>query len=92
MHVAQPKPRDRQGRPPVIPAGLAAARTRKDTGEKKRTEKDVEVWLSSASFYPVKEQDSTSLSDMNLCKQGLLPCMPLQWAAEAPCGPSVLAE
>ena len=47
MHVAQPKARDRQGRPPVIPAGLAVARARKDAGEKKRTEKDVEVWLSS---------------------------------------------
>ena len=43
MHVAQPKPRDRAGRPPVIPAGLAAQRTRKGAGEKKRTEKDVEV-------------------------------------------------
>ncbi len=43
MHVAQPKPRDRQGRPPVIPAGLAAQRARKDAGEKMRTEKDVEV-------------------------------------------------
>ena len=43
MHVAQPKPRDRQGRPPVIPTNLAAARARKDAGEKKRTEKDVEV-------------------------------------------------
>jgi len=43
MHVAQPKPRDRQGRPPVIPAGLEAARSRKDAGEKKRSEKDVEV-------------------------------------------------
>ncbi len=43
MHVAQPKPRDRQGRPPVIPAGLEAARARKDAGEKKRSEKDVEV-------------------------------------------------
>ena len=43
MHVAQPKPRDRQGRPPVIPPNLAAARARKDAGEKQRTEKDVEV-------------------------------------------------
>ena len=43
MHVAQPKPRDRQGRPPVIPAGLAAQRARRGAGEKRRTEKDVEV-------------------------------------------------
>ena len=43
MHVAQPKPRDRAGRPPVIPAGLAVQRARKGAGEKKRTEKDVEV-------------------------------------------------
>ena len=43
MHVAQPVPRDRQGRPPVIPASLAAQRVRRGAGEKKRTEKDVEV-------------------------------------------------
>ena len=53
MHVAQPKPRDRQGRPPVIPADLAAARARKDAGEKKRSEKDVEVGcLTSLSDVP----------------------------------------
>ena len=47
MHVAQPKPRDRQGRPPVIPPGLTAQRARKDSGEKMRTEKDVEVGCRS---------------------------------------------
>ena len=47
MHVAQPKPRDRQGRPAIIPPGLAVAHARKDAGEKKRTEKDVEVGQKS---------------------------------------------
>ena len=53
MHVAQPKPRDRQGRPPVIPAGLAATRARKDSGEKRRTEKDVEV---RPSYNPARQK------------------------------------
>ena len=52
MHVAQPAPRDRQARPPVIPASVAAARARAAAAPaaKKRTEKDLQVgWRASAS-------------------------------------------
>jgi hypothetical protein len=43
IHVAVPKPRDNASRPPVIPPGVAAARARRDAGEKRRTEKDLQV-------------------------------------------------
>ena len=43
MHVALPAPRDGVARPPVIPPGVAAARARRDAGEKKLTEKDLQV-------------------------------------------------
>ena len=43
MHVALPAPRDGVARPPVIPPGVAAARARRDAGEKKQTEKDLQV-------------------------------------------------
>lgn len=43
IHVAVPKARDGVARPPVIPPGVAAARARRDAGEKRRTEKDLQV-------------------------------------------------
>ena len=48
MHVAMPAPRDRLGRPPVIPASVAAARAHADASAaaaaaKLRTEKDLQV-------------------------------------------------
>ena len=49
MHVAMPAPRDGVARPPVIPPGVAAARARRDAGDKRRTEKDLQVWM--CSFY-----------------------------------------
>lgn len=56
MHVATPAPRDRQARPPVIPASVAAAQSRAAAVEsKKKTEKDLQVLLccnNSASFPP----------------------------------------
>ena len=45
MHVAMPAPRDGVTRPPVIPPGVAAARARRDAGDKRRTEKDLQVRL-----------------------------------------------
>ncbi len=43
MHVAVPVPRDGVARPPVIPPGVAAARARRDAGEKRKTEKDLQA-------------------------------------------------
>jgi hypothetical protein len=43
IHVAVPKPRGGSARPPVIPPGVAQARSRRDAGEKRRTEKDMQV-------------------------------------------------
>ena len=55
IHVAVPKPRDNASRPPVIPPGVAAARARRDAGENRRTEKDLQVrgragWLAGADW------------------------------------------
>lgn len=46
MHVALPAPRDRRGRPPVIPASVAGARVRAGAAAapKPRTEKDIQAW------------------------------------------------
>ena len=41
--AAQPKPRDGVSRPPVIPPGVAEARARRDAGDKRKTEKDLQV-------------------------------------------------
>jgi hypothetical protein len=49
IHVAVPKARDGVSRPPVIPRGVAAARARRDAGEKRRTEKDLQVCRSVGS-------------------------------------------
>lgn len=43
IHVAVPKARDGLARPPVIPPGVAEARARRAAGEKRRTEKDLQV-------------------------------------------------
>ncbi len=53
MHVAVPKPRAgaAKPRPPVIPAGVAEARARRDAGEKKRTEKDMQEQEGGAGVY-----------------------------------------
>ncbi len=62
MHVATPAPRDRQVRPPVIPASVAAAQSRAAAVEsKKKTEKDLQVlpcWNSSARSFPQPERAS----------------------------------
>ena len=43
IHVAMPKPRDTVSRPPVIPPGVEAARAKRALGDKRRTEKDMQV-------------------------------------------------
>lgn len=43
IHVAMPRARDGMARPPVIPPGVAAARARREAGEKRKTEKDLQA-------------------------------------------------
>lgn len=45
--AVQPKPRDGVSRPPVIPPGVAEARARRDAGDKRKTEKDLQVCVCS---------------------------------------------
>ncbi|KAI3431856.1 hypothetical protein D9Q98_010608 [Chlorella vulgaris] len=51
IHVAMPKARDGVSRPPVIPPGVAAARARRDAGERRRTEKDLQEEQGGAGVY-----------------------------------------
>lgn len=43
IHVAMPRARDGLARPPVIPPGVAEARARRDAGEKRKKEKDLQA-------------------------------------------------
>ncbi|KAL4419380.1 hypothetical protein ABPG77_002907 [Micractinium sp. CCAP 211/92] len=51
IHVAMPRARDGMARPPVIPPGVAAARARREAGEKRRTEKDLQEEQGGAGVY-----------------------------------------
>ncbi|MEW5300831.1 MAG: hypothetical protein WDW36_003731 [Sanguina aurantia] len=51
IHVAMPKQRDNTSRPPVIPAGVKEARARRDAGERKKTEKDMQEEHGGAGVY-----------------------------------------
>lgn len=51
LHVAMPKQRDAVSRPPCIPAGVEEARMRRDAGERKKTEKDLQEELGGAGVY-----------------------------------------
>lgn len=61
IHVAMPKQRDGVARPPVIPAGVAEARARRDAGERRRTEKDLQEENGGAGVYT---QDMRKLWDL----------------------------
>uniref|UniRef100_A0A6T5WPN0 Nucleolar GTP-binding protein 1 n=1 Tax=Picochlorum oklahomense TaxID=249345 RepID=A0A6T5WPN0_9CHLO len=51
LHVAMPKQRDAVSRPPCIPSGVEEARMRRDAGERKKTEKDLQEELGGAGVY-----------------------------------------
>ncbi|PRW33236.1 nucleolar GTP-binding isoform A [Chlorella sorokiniana] len=51
IHVAQPKARDGVSRPPVIPPGVAAARARREAGDKRKTEKELQEEQGGAGVY-----------------------------------------
>jgi nucleolar GTP-binding protein len=61
IHVSMPKQRDRVARPPVIPPGLAEARSRRDAGERRKTEKDLQEENGGAGVY---SQDIRKLWDL----------------------------
>ncbi|KAI8469936.1 MAG: P-loop containing nucleoside triphosphate hydrolase protein [Monoraphidium minutum] len=65
MHVALPKPRagGAKPRPPVIPAGVAEARARRDAGEKRRTEKDAQEEAGGAGVYSADLRKMYDLKD-----------------------------
>lgn len=51
IHVAMPRQRDARARPAVIPAGVAEARARRDAGERRRTERDLQEEHGGAGVY-----------------------------------------
>jgi nucleolar GTP-binding protein len=51
LHVAMPKQRDAVSRPPCIPSGVEEARMRRDAGERKKTEKDLQEEMGGAGVY-----------------------------------------
>ncbi|KAI8110703.1 hypothetical protein M9435_002377 [Picochlorum sp. BPE23] len=51
LHVAMPKQRDAVSRPPCIPSGVEEARMRREAGERKKTEKDLQEELGGAGVY-----------------------------------------
>ncbi|KAG7672340.1 hypothetical protein Ndes2437B_g02294 [Nannochloris sp. 'desiccata'] len=61
IHVSVPKQRDTVARPPVIPKGLVEARARRDAGERRKTEKDLQEENGGAGVY---SQDMRKLWDL----------------------------
>ena len=51
IHVAVPKARDGVVRPPVIPPGVVEARARRDAGQRRQTEKDLQEENGGAGVY-----------------------------------------
>jgi nucleolar GTP-binding protein len=51
IHVAMPTPRDGAKRPAAIPGNLEQMRTRRETGEKKQLERDLEEKFGGAGVY-----------------------------------------
>lgn len=61
IHVSMPRNRDGVARPPVIPPGVEEARAKKDAGERRRTEKDLQEENGGAGVYT---QDMRKLWDL----------------------------
>jgi nucleolar GTP-binding protein len=61
IHVAMPRQRDGVSRPPVIPPGVEQARARREAGERRRTEKDLQEENGGAGVYT---QDVRKLWDL----------------------------
>lgn len=51
IHVAVPKVKGGVSRPPVIPPGVREARARREAGERKKTEKDLQEEFGGAGVY-----------------------------------------
>lgn len=63
LHVAMPKQRDSVSRPPCIPSGVEEARRRRDAGEKKKTEKDLQEEQGGAGVYSQDVRKRWDLED-----------------------------
>eukprot|EP00798_Chlamydomonas_sp_ICE-L_P019000 gene19000-25583_t len=63
VHVATPKSRDGVSRPPVIPAGVAEARAKRDAGIRKKTEKDMQEANGGAGVYSADLRKYYQLKD-----------------------------
>ncbi|GAB4823643.1 hypothetical protein N2152v2_010689 [Parachlorella kessleri] len=63
IHVAVPKARDNLARPPVIPPGVEAARARRDAGDKRRTEKELQEEQGGAGVYNADVRKLYDLKD-----------------------------
>lgn len=65
MHVAMPKPRAGGGkaRLPVIPPGVAEARSARDAGARKRTERDAQEEAGGAGVYSADLRKHYDLRD-----------------------------
>lgn len=61
IHVAIPRKRDGVDRPPVVPAGLEEIRAKREAGERRRTEKDLQEEMGGAGVYT---QDVRKLWDL----------------------------
>ena len=61
IHVSMPRHRDGVARPPIIPAGVVEARAKRDAGERRRTEKDLQEEQGGAGVYT---QDMRKLWDL----------------------------
>ena len=51
LHVSIPKQRDSKSRPPCIPTGLTESRLRKEAGDKRKTERDLQEEGGGAGVY-----------------------------------------
>ena len=78
IHVAVPKARDNLARPPVIPPGVEAARARRDAGDKRRTEKELQVVGGGGGdgelHAPPRQQSAAAGSMWRACCTASLSC------------------
>lgn len=63
LHVAVPKQRDAVSRPPCIPAGVEEARKKREAGERKKTEKDLQEEQGGAGVYSQDVRKRWDLED-----------------------------
>ena len=63
LHVAMPKQRDTVSRPPCIPSGVEELRKKREAGERKKTEKDLQEEQGGAGVYSQDVRKRWDLDD-----------------------------